>query len=478
MAAPGAVAMEYDDGKILTFYGYEKGAEQVAFIPQKYPDELYDKIYNGLIACDQTIDISEFNVMAEDIGWVYSSLFLNNPELFYLDNVFGYAGYPNGVVAFIEPTYKYTGEQLEYVVNDYNDRLDEIVSKFDMLNNIEAVVAVNDYLAIHYEYDLYNAEVNPQAVIRDAYGMMVNKRGVCQGYALLFIAIMNRLGVECASVVSNSMNHQWNVVKLGEYWYHIDVTWDDPTGVQEGFAYHNYMLQSDKSMNERLGHYDWVRVDNSTETCYDTKYDDWTWTETNTQLTPHNGKWYYAINNADSIEIIEISDDGSRRVVHSQQERWDVWGEPGYAYTSGFATSTWNKNWMLYHSQNKLYCYDTELDKVFFLTELDTSLGYVYFVHIDGDQFEYIVSTSPVDFSNATHLSIDMNDFHYSSDVNADGITSSADFNLLRLNMLGYASDIHYSDVNCDGVADSSDLLRLQQIALGISKPSVVYNFS
>jgi len=478
ITSPVAFAVNFKTGTIALFNGEEGSeTEQVAFIPQKYSDELYDAMYDGVISCADNIDLSSYSVSTNDIGWVYSSLFNNHPDLFYLSQQFSYAYYEDGTVAYILPEYKYTGDTLTEAIADYNERLDVIANHFSDLSDVEAIVAVNDYLAAHYEYDSDGLITDPANAIRDAYTMLLEKKAVCQGYSLLFSAIVEKLNIECASVVSLSMNHQWNVVKLGDYWYHIDVTWDDPTGVPDGYTYHDYMLHSDEAMSERLGHYDWVRIDNKTDACVDTTYDDWAWTETNTQLTPHNGKWYYTRNTQSGIDIVEISNNGTR-VVYSQEEVWNVWGSPEYIYTTSMATATWDKNWMLYHSQDKLYCYDTILDQVFFLTELDTAIGYVYFIHIDDDMLEYVVSENPSDFTNATHLQLDMSDIHYSSDVNRDGLTTTADILTLTHIILGNSNSENkqHTDVDCNGMFDSSDLLYLQQISLGIATPSVIYN--
>ncbi len=455
-----------------------KSGEEVAFIPQKYPDELYDYIYRELKNLPEEIDISEFNVSIDDIVWVYTSVYNDNPDLFYVGAYFGYSYYSDNTVAALVPVYKYTAEQLPYVMADYESRINAIVAHFDSLSDIEAVVAVNDYLATHYQYDSDGLANDPQNAIRDSYSMLIEKRGVCQGYALLFTEIMRALGVETVSVVSVSMNHQWNLVKLDDHWYHIDVTWDDPVGVPDGYTYHDYMLHSDTAMSQRLGHYDWERIDNSTEQCTDTTYDDWAWTETNTQLTPHNNKWYYVSNTEGSIDVVEISSEG-KKIVCSQEESWDVWGEPGYCYTIGQSTATWWKNWMLYHSQDKLYCYDTVLGESFYLTDFDVSEGYVYYIHADDGALDYVISQNPGDFTNALHYYLDINNIQYNADVNGDGLITLSDLSILSINLLGKESDTSMAnaDVDGDGEVNSADALYLNQVILGISYADVIYNY-
>ncbi len=56
---------------------------------------------------------------------------------------------------------------------------------------------------------------------------LLRKKTVCAGYAQLTAYYMNAAGLECFSVTGDF--HQWNVVKLYDNWYELDVTWMDGT---------------------------------------------------------------------------------------------------------------------------------------------------------------------------------------------------------------------------------------------------------
>ena len=76
------------------------------------------------------------------------------------------------------------------------------------------------------------------------YAMLVvrNKKGVCDGYAILFRELCKSVGIECQLVEgrasenkdkikklrkrnSFSTNHTWNKVKINGTWYYLDATW-------------------------------------------------------------------------------------------------------------------------------------------------------------------------------------------------------------------------------------------------------------
>ena len=65
------------------------------------------------------------------------------------------------------------------------------------------------------------------ADVTDAYGCLVNGRAVCNGYAYAFHALMLDLGIQEKFIASAKYNHIWNLVKVGNRWYHVDVTWND-----------------------------------------------------------------------------------------------------------------------------------------------------------------------------------------------------------------------------------------------------------
>ena len=67
----------------------------------------------------------------------------------------------------------------------------------------------------------------------DLYGTLVDRKAVCEGYALAFRYVLNRAGENCDVVVSDwdenseAVSHAWNQIYAPTYERYIDVTWDD-----------------------------------------------------------------------------------------------------------------------------------------------------------------------------------------------------------------------------------------------------------
>lgn len=98
--------------------------------------------------------------------------------------------------------------------------------------------------------------------LHEAYDALCGRRAVCSGISRAFMAVMSRIGISAIGVTSEAMNHQWCMVRIGDCWYHVDVTYDIPangTRISEGDAvHHENLLRSDAAMT-LTGHHDWQR---------------------------------------------------------------------------------------------------------------------------------------------------------------------------------------------------------------------------
>ena len=111
---------------------------------------------------------------------------------------------------------------------DLENKVVEIADKFRHLSDVDKVMAVHDYLIDHIEYA-------DSHIVRRAYGALIERKAVCQGYAQAFQKILSNLNIEGHTVIgynipataADPVLHEWNRVKLDGKWYYIDLTWDD-----------------------------------------------------------------------------------------------------------------------------------------------------------------------------------------------------------------------------------------------------------
>ena len=117
------------------------------------------------------------------------------------------------------------------------------------MTDYQRELAIHDYITGHGRYDPEANSNAPDAAPDpdndNPYGMLVNGVGICRGYASTFQLLMDMLGIECITVEGHSGRgeHAWNMVRLDEEWYGVDVTWDDPSGGQPGHRYFNVTSQ-------------------------------------------------------------------------------------------------------------------------------------------------------------------------------------------------------------------------------------------
>ena len=71
------------------------------------------------------------------------------------------------------------------------------------------------------------------------------------GVCVCILYSLNNVNIENRMVVSNNMNHAWNMLKIGGKWYHVDVTWDDPVWDILGRVRHEYFMLSDAAIKEK-----------------------------------------------------------------------------------------------------------------------------------------------------------------------------------------------------------------------------------
>lgn len=124
-------------------------------------------------------------------------------------------------------------------------KVKEIISQVikDSMTDYEKELAIHDYLVLNYKYDYYNLQNN---TVPDesytVYGLLIKGTGVCQAYAEATNLLLNAVGIECDMVIGTSKgeSHGWNIVKLDDEYYMLDVTYDDPAPDETGYVSYKY----------------------------------------------------------------------------------------------------------------------------------------------------------------------------------------------------------------------------------------------
>lgn len=144
----------------------------------------------------------------------------------------------------------------------------------DGMTDYEKELAVHDWITGWSSFDMgafSHAPGSGEGSDSDTpYGVLVNKRGNCWGYASTFQLFMDMLDIECITVYglprSSGAEHAWNQVCLDGEWYCVDTAWDDPIGGSPGHTYFN--VTTERLRNSGIHQWDETGVPEAVGTKY------------------------------------------------------------------------------------------------------------------------------------------------------------------------------------------------------------------
>ena len=162
-------------------------------------------------------------------------------------------------------------------------------------NDEDKIVFFHDYISSHNAYDPDGVSGDVEAVDDysfTAYGTLVKNLSVCQGMSDAFILLCKRVGIDSVLASSEQMVHAWNLVRLNNRYYHLDITWDDSIFNAnldyassdfldvKGFVSHNYFMKSDSQML-KLDHYGWNKTKNAIDS---STFNNYYWNDVNSNI--------------------------------------------------------------------------------------------------------------------------------------------------------------------------------------------------
>lgn len=203
--------------------------------------KLYDLIDESVIVISETkdendhyrterVNIEGVHMSESEIRRAINAFVFDNPQIFWLDNLFGYAYVGEdtmvefySVISADECEKKYV--VLHSAVNRVLASLEEGMSEFDREK------FVHDFVINNCIYKGTVSNISDGWEYFSAYGPIVKGEAVCEGYAKSMQLLLNLSGIECMTIrgESEGVGHMWNVIKIDEEWYHLDSTWDDTT---------------------------------------------------------------------------------------------------------------------------------------------------------------------------------------------------------------------------------------------------------
>ena len=119
------------------------------------------------------------------------------------------------------------------------------------MTEFQKELALHDYVVNNTKYDYEKLKSN--SVPDDdftAYGVLINKTAVCEGYAEAMYRLLSAAGIENKIAIGTGAGtpHAWNIVKIDGKYYHLDTTFDDPISNSGDVLSYNYFNITDSQM--------------------------------------------------------------------------------------------------------------------------------------------------------------------------------------------------------------------------------------
>lgn len=171
-----------------------------------------------------------------------------------VDSTYKYAG-NNDYITAIQLTYTKTKEEALAEKNQLMQKVNSILNGITTdMNEFERVEYIHDTInkmCVYGESETGNQD--------SAYGCLVEGRAICEGYSKAFLLLCNKAGIDCTIVTGTALSdsgenvsHMWNMVMIDNEWYHIDLTWDDPTlnPLDKSYVRHDFFNLTDSEISQ------------------------------------------------------------------------------------------------------------------------------------------------------------------------------------------------------------------------------------
>lgn len=351
-------------------------------------EKAYTAMYTAIEKQQTYLDISSLRIHDYDIMRIFEDVLENSPEFFYVRNSLHYRYKTNGYVTSLSFSYSMSSTVRKEAMAFYQTEISRIVTETESLckTDVEKALYVHDMLIASFRYD-----ENEQ--IFDVYRFLMEKKGVCQAYALCYMAILREMDIPCFLVKSSDMNHSWNIVYIGGAWYHVDLTYDDPRPDRPGRVLHDYFLLSDTAItNTAIPHYGW----SCAVVCKSDIYNNGIWKNSDSRMVVMDGRFICIRSDRRSIERTDLNGDNNT-VLYLFKDHWFVDQKSGAFWNDVCSGLAVYQEYLYFNTPTSIWRLDTKTGAstiVLTLHEADPNRN-LYGFDIYKGNMEYLVGDDP-----------------------------------------------------------------------------------
>ncbi len=196
-------------------------------------DEEAQKVYRQLAAGIENFqeEIPVDSTSQEQLEKVMRVLIADHPEYFWTDGTssYTYQELPGGRAWNMEvrPEYQVGSQEAQTLKAQIEAKADQWIQGAPEGDAYEKIKYVYETLIDQVEYQ----ENSPQN--QNIRSVFLEGKTVCMGYSKAAQYLLNRMGIFCTLVTGTvtgekPSSHAWNLVRIGEQYYYMDVTWGNP----------------------------------------------------------------------------------------------------------------------------------------------------------------------------------------------------------------------------------------------------------
>ena len=202
--------------------------------------QAYQVMLKAFSLMASSVNCSQIN-SSVDLSKVLNTVLGDNPSVVYFDKT-----KIDVEKSILEKQIFFTGVHSKLEAEKMNVSLEEttneivslVKSKAASNNEYSLLINLYEILQKNIRYDKEELQANAKGISNNpashnAYGAIINKLAVCDGFSSAFSLLAQKLGFQCMLVVGRSaysattlQEHAWNIIKLQNKHYHIDLTWD------------------------------------------------------------------------------------------------------------------------------------------------------------------------------------------------------------------------------------------------------------
>ena len=212
------------------------------------------------------------------------------------------------------------------------------------MSELEKELSIHDYLVKNVKYDHQVIDAYKENYVMNidshgSYNVLINGKGVCDGYAWTTKLMLGMCGIDSEVVIGTgktedetkkegmTIYHAWNIVKIDGEYYQLDVTWDENIYEQLSMSCYKYFNLSDEVMGKD---HEWNA--SSYTKCTSAKYNFFS----NIEAAARDKSTVYYSNEGDEYRLYKINIDGSENKKISENKSPFMSVSEGWVYYSDY----------------------------------------------------------------------------------------------------------------------------------------------